>query len=61
MEYKLPKQFDWIVINPPWLVSSKFEGESVLTDGVYDNSDMLKNALKLSSNSSFLFRTDSGP
>jgi hypothetical protein len=37
-EYKLPKTYDWIAINPPWLISSKMEGESVLTDGVYDNS-----------------------
>lgn len=48
-EFKKPHKFDWIVINPPWLVSSKIEGESALADAVYDDSLMLKNSLKLAS------------
>lgn len=48
MEHKFPKTFDWIVINPPWLIASKADSESALTDGVYDHSDMLRNALQLS-------------
>lgn len=38
MEYKFPKSYDWIVVNPPWLIASKSDSESALTDGVYDHS-----------------------
>lgn len=48
-EFKLPKKFDWIVINPPWIAASRMEGESSLADAVYDDSNMLVNSLQLSS------------
>jgi methylase of polypeptide subunit release factors len=48
-EHKLPKTFDWIVVNPPWLSSSKMEGESVMLDGVYDDSHMLRHSFTLAS------------
>lgn len=51
MEAQLPKTFDFITINPPWLVASKMEGESLVADGVYDkNAAMLENSIKLASN-----------
>lgn len=36
MQYRLPKVFDYILINPPWISAPKMQGESVLADGVYD-------------------------
>jgi methylase of polypeptide subunit release factors len=36
MGAKLPKAFDWILINPPWLAASRLDGESAIGEGVYD-------------------------
>lgn len=50
MEFKVPKKFDYVIINPPWLSASKFEGESMIAEGVYDKDSMvLENSLKLAS------------
>jgi len=50
MEAKPLKQFDWIVINPPWLAASRLEGDSGLGDAVYDEGSlMLQNSIRLAS------------
>jgi methylase of polypeptide subunit release factors len=50
----MPKQFDWIVINPPWIAASRMEGESSLADAVYDDSNMFENSLLLASKPSII-------
>lgn len=46
----MPKQFDCIVINPPWLAASRLQGDSGIGDGVYDEKGlMLQNSIRLAS------------
>lgn len=48
-QHKLPRTYQWIVVNPPWLSSSKMGGESLMMDGVYDESHMLRHSFALAS------------